>query len=79
MDWHTFQYLNGARRKIDAMTDALIELQSGFNNLGIAVAGGELEKAFMKEIADMSKLSGLIMKRVQHERKKDISLYLEDL
>jgi hypothetical protein len=79
MDWHTFSYLNGSRRIIDQMTKQLEEISDAYNHLGIAVAKGDLEKALQHNIAELAKLSGLIMKRVQHERQKDISLYLEDL
>lgn len=79
MDWNRFCYLNGSRRTINAMTQQLETIQAGFNELGIAVAKGELEKALAHNIAELAKLSNLIMKRVQHEREKDISLYLEDL
>lgn len=79
MDWYKFSYLNGARKNIIAMTDHLETIQQNFNELGIAASKGELEKAIAHNIAELAKLSSLLMKRVQHERQKDISLYLEDL
>lgn len=79
MDWYKFSYLNGARKNIIAMRDQLETIQTNFNSLGIAVSKGDLEKAIAHNIAEMAKLSALLMKRVQHEREKDISLYLEDL
>ena len=79
LDWYRFSYLNGSRRTVDGMTKQLETILDGFNSLGIATSKGELEKALMKNIAELAKLSGLLMKRVQHEREKDISLYLEDL
>ena len=54
-------------------------MQTAFNSLGIATSKGELEKAFQEQSAGLAKLSVLLMKRVQHERQKDISLYLEAL
>lgn len=79
MEWHTFCYLNGSRRTIDAMISKIDEMQTAFNSLGIATSKGELEKALQEQSAGLAKLSVLLMKRVQHERQKDISLYLEDL
>jgi len=79
LDWYRFSYLNGSRRTVDAMTKQLEEIQSGLNHLGIATSKGDLEKEMMKAIAELAKLSGIIMKRVQYEREKDITLYLEDL
>lgn len=79
MDWHVFTYLNQTRRNINLMADKLAEFAEGFNQLGIATSKGEIETAMAMNIAELSKLSGLLMKRIQHERKKDITLFLEDV
>ena len=79
MPWSTFRYLNGVRRELDMMNRQLLEFHVGFKSLGIAKDNGEIDKMFHKHIKSLNEFSAMLMKRVEHERKKDITLFLEDL
>lgn len=47
--------------------------------LGIIAPNGQIEKKMIKLIEEQTKLGELLMQMVDQERKRDISLYLEDL
>jgi hypothetical protein len=51
----------------------------GLRDLGIIAPNGQIEKKMIKLIEEQTKLGELLMQMVDQERKKDISLYLEDL
>lgn len=79
LDWNKFSYLNGVRRNNNSAIQAYSDYLIGLRDLGIIAHNGQIEKKLIKVIEEQTKLGELLMSLVDQERKKDISLYLEDL
>lgn len=79
LDWHQFSYLNGVRRNNNAAIETYSDYIIGLREMGIIAPNGQIEKKMIKLIEEQTKLGELLMQMVDHERKKDISLYLEDI
>ena len=79
LDWHQFSYLNGVRKNNNAVIEAYSEYIIGLRDLGIIAHNGQIEKKLIKIIEEQTKLGEILMDLVDLERKKDISLYLNDL
>lgn len=79
LDWHQFSYLNGVRRNNNAAIETYSDYIIGLRELGVIAPNGQIEKKMIKLIEEQTKLGELLMALVDQERKKDISLYLEDL
>lgn len=79
LDWHQFSYLNGVRRNNNSAIQTYSDYLIGLRELGIIAPNGQIEKKMIKLIEEQTKLGELLMSMVDQERKRDISLYLEDL
>jgi len=79
LDWHQFSYLNGVRRNNNMAIETYSDYIIGLREMGIIAPNGQIEKKIIKLIEEQTKLGELLMQMVDQERKKDISLYLEDL
>ena len=79
LDWHQFSYLNGVRRNNNAAIETYSDYIIGLREMGIIAPNGQIEKKIIKLIEEQTKLGELLMQMVDQERKKDFSLYLEDL
>jgi hypothetical protein len=79
LDWHQFSYLNGVRRNNNSAIETYSDYIIGLREMGIIAPNGQIEKKIIKLIEEQTKLGELLMQMVDQERKKDISLYLEDL
>lgn len=79
LGWHEFCYLNGVRKANRAAIETYSDYVFGLRDLGIIAPNGQIEKKMIKLIEDQTKLGELLMSLVDQERKKDISLYLEDI
>lgn len=79
LDWHQFTYLNGVRRNNNAAIETYSDYIIGLREMGIIAPNGQIEKKMIKLIEEQTKLGELLMQMVDQERKKDFSLYLEDI
>jgi len=79
LDWHQFSYLNGVRRNNNAAIETYSDYIIGLRELGVIAPNGQIEKKMIKLIEEQTKLGELLMSLVDQERKKDFSLFLEDL
>jgi len=79
LDWHQFSYLNGVRRNNNAAIETYSDYIIGLREMGIIAPNGQIEKKMIKLIEEQTKLGELLMALVDQERKKDFSLYLEDI
>ena len=79
LDWHQFSYLNGVRRNNNAAIETYSDYIIGLREMGIIAPNGQIEKKMIKLIEEQTKLGELLMSLVDQERKKDFSLFLEDL
>lgn len=79
LDWHQFSYLNGVRRNNNAAIETYSDYIIGLRELGVIAPSGQIEKKMIKLIEEQTKLGELLMALVDQERKKDISLFLEDI
>jgi hypothetical protein len=79
LDWHQFSYLNGVRRNNNSAIETYSDYIIGLREMGIIAPNGQIEKKIIKLIEEQTKLGELLMQMVDQERKKDFSLYLEDL
>lgn len=79
LNWHQFSYLNGVRKNNNSIIEAYSEYICGLRDLGIITPNGQVEKKMIKIIEEQTKLGETLMNLVDIERKKDISLYLNDL
>lgn len=79
LDWHQFSYLNGVRRNNNSAIETYSDYIIGLREMGIIAPNGQIEKKMIKLIEEQTKLGELLMQMVDQERKKDISLYLEDI
>jgi hypothetical protein len=79
LNWHEFCYLNGVRKSNRAAIETYSDYLFALRDLNIIAPNGQIEKKLIKLIEDQTKLGELLMSLVDRERKKDISLYLEDI
>lgn len=79
LDWHQFSYLNGVRRNNNSAIETYSDYIIGLREMGIIAPNGQIEKKMIKLIEEQTKLGELLMQMVDQERKRDISLYLEDI
>ena len=79
LDWHQFSYLNGVRRNNNHAIQTYSDYLMALRDLGVIAPNGQIEKKMIKVIEEQTKLGELLMSLVEHERKKDLSLYLEDI
>lgn len=79
LDWHQFSYLNGVRRNSYGVLLTYEEYLQNLLDMGVITVNGKVEKKIKKLCVEIAELNTLLMSQVQAERKKDISLYLEDL
>jgi hypothetical protein len=79
LNWHEFSYLNGVRKNNQAAMAAYEEYLHGMQNLGIASVKGKIEKKMFQLIKEMAELNTMLTAKVEMERKRDISLWLNDL
>ena len=79
LDWHQFSYLNGVRRNNNSAIETYSDYIIGLREMGIIAPNGQIEKKMSKIIEEQTKLGELLMQMVDQERKKDLSLFLEDI
>ena len=79
LDWHQFSYLNGVRRNNNSAIETYSDYIIWLREMGIIAPNGQIEKKMIKLIEEQTKLGELLMQMVDQERKRDISLYLEDI
>ena len=79
LDWHQFSYLNGVRRNNNSAIETYSDYIIGLREMGIIAPNGQIEKKMIRLIEEQTKLGELLMQMVDQERKRDISLYLEDI
>ena len=79
LDWHQFSYLNGVRRNNNSAIETYSDYIIGLREMGIIAPNGQIEKKMIKLIEEQTRLGELLMQMVDQERKRDISLYLEDI
>lgn len=79
LEWEEFRYLNGVRKNCVSMMLSVDEYQQGLSELGIISVNGAIETKMRELSAQIAELNTLLMLLVQKERKKDISLYLDDI
>lgn len=79
LDWYEFGYLNGVRKNNEATMRAYEEYLHGLQSMGIASVNGKMEKKMFQLIKEMAELNTLLMAKIEEERKRDISLWLNDL
>lgn len=79
LDWYEFSYLNGVRKNNLAAMATYEEYLHGLQSMGIASVNGRIEKKMMQIIKEMAELNTLLAAKVEEERKRDISLWLNDL
>jgi hypothetical protein len=79
LNWHEFSYLNGVRKNNQEIMRAYEEYLHGMQSMGIASVKGQIEKKMFLLIKEMSELNTMLTAKVEMERKRDISLWLNDL
>lgn len=79
LDWYEFSYLNGVRKNNEATMRAYEEYLHGLQAMNIASVNGRMEKKMFQLIKEMAELNTLLMAKIEEERKRDISLWLNDL
>lgn len=79
LDWYEFSYLNGVRKNNEAIMRSYEEYLHGLQSMGIASVKGKIEKKMFGLIKEMAELNTMLTAKVEEERKRDISLWLNDL
>jgi hypothetical protein len=79
LNWYEFSYLNGVRKNNQAAMTTYEEYLHGMQSMGIASVNGRIEKKMMLIIKEMAELNTMLTAKVEDERKRDISLWLNDI
>lgn len=79
LNWYEFSYLNGVRKNSIGIMESYEEYLHGLQSMGIATVNGKVEKKIKKLCVEIAELNTMLMAMVESERKKDISLWLNDL
>ena len=79
LSWEEFSYLNGVRRNNYQVMLKYEEYLQGLLDLSIIAQNGKVESAIKKLCFDMAGLNVMLSSIVEKERKKDLTLFLEDL